>query len=190
MPVAYRDLVDIIKQRRNTKNFKDREVSRSDIEILIDSAVWAPNHRSTEPWKFFVIPKNSDMREKIGQGLVSLQEESTGKALSEDQKSRIKAQFDVSTTLVFCFSAVDDNTEITEENYAAVCCAIQNIQLVAESLGLGVGWSTGRIAKIKNLKDIFGIEQELKVAGVLTVGYPDDRALKNRKDFKLSTKWL
>ena len=85
---------------------------------------------------------------------------------------------------------MDDDLEITEENYAAVCCAIQNMQLVAESLGLGVGWSTGRISKIKSLNELFRVHDDLKMVGVLTVGYPGSRSPKARKDFNLSTEWL
>ena len=60
--------------------------------------------------------------------------------------------------LIFVFSLEDENEEISEENYGATCCAIQNIQLMATSLGLGVGWSTGKIAKINAISEILGIE--------------------------------
>ena len=54
-------IINLVKSRRNTKNFKDQEVPRRLIEILLDSAVWAPNHRNTEPWKFFVVGKDSEV---------------------------------------------------------------------------------------------------------------------------------
>ena len=190
MPSDDQKIINLVKSRRNTKNFKDQEVPRRLIEILLDSAVWAPNHRNTEPWKFFVVGKDSEVRKKIAEGMISLQEETTGKISSDEQKLKIIRQFEAGTTLIFVFSIMDDDLEITEENYAAVCCAIQNMQLVAESLGLGVGWSTGRISKIKSLNELFRVHDDLKMVGVLTVGYPGSRSPKARKDFNLSTEWL
>lgn len=92
--------------------------------------------------------------------------------------------------LIFVFSLLSENEEIAEENYAATCCAIQNIQLTATSLGLGVGWSTGNVAKIRNMNQILGTDEDLKIAGVLTVGYPEALVPKTRKDYETVTKWL
>jgi nitroreductase len=41
--------------------------SRKDVEELIDAAVWAPNHRFTQPWRFFVVA--GDERERISSEL-------------------------------------------------------------------------------------------------------------------------
>ena len=46
------EIIQIIKQRRNTKNFVDKDVAKIDIETLLDAAIWAPNHRDTQPWRF------------------------------------------------------------------------------------------------------------------------------------------
>ena len=92
--------------------------------------------------------------------------------------------------LIFVFSLEDKNEEISEENYGATCCAIQNIQLMATSLGLGVGWSTGKIAKINAISEILGIEEQVKIVGVLTIGYSDTIKTKSRTSHKRLTKWL
>ena len=63
-------LLEIIKSRRNTKNFTKEDVSRENVELLLEAAVWAPNHRNTEPWRFFVVPKNSQTRTKIADGMI------------------------------------------------------------------------------------------------------------------------
>ena len=57
-------------------------------------------------------------------------------------------------------------------------------------MGLGVGWSTGNVAKIRNISRILGTDENLRIAGVLTVGYPDAVAPKTRKDYETLTKWL
>jgi nitroreductase len=45
-------IVNIIKASRNTKRFVDRHVSDNEIRVLLDSVVWAANHRNTEPRRF------------------------------------------------------------------------------------------------------------------------------------------
>ena len=184
------EILDIIKNRRNTKIFEDREIDNSQIEILLESAIWAPNHRNTEPWRFYVVGKGSSLRNKISEGIISLQESSSGNKLTQDQKDKIYDQIYSSPLLIFVYSLLGENDEITEENYGAVCCAIQNIQLTATEMGLGVGWATGKICKISNLDEIFKLKDQLKIVGVLSVGYPKSNSKKTRKDFKTITTWL
>ncbi|MBI15872.1 MAG: hypothetical protein CL782_06500 [Chloroflexi bacterium] len=184
------EIFNIIKNRRNTKIFEDKAINNIQIETLLESAIWAPNHRNTEPWRFYVVGKNSPARNKISEGMIALQEQNLEKKLSQDQENKIYNQIDSSPLLIFVYSLIGINDEITEENYGAVCCAIQNIQLTATGMGLGVGWSTGKICKISNLNKIFGITEQLKIAGVLSVGYPKSNSIKTRKNFKSLTTWL
>jgi nitroreductase len=64
------------------------------------------------------------------------------------------------------------------------------MQLTATAIGLGVGWSTGKISKIYNLNNILGVDPSLKIVGVLSIGYPSSVAKKTRKDYSSLTKWL
>ena len=36
-------ILETIKNRRNTKVFEDKEIENTQIEILLESATWAPN---------------------------------------------------------------------------------------------------------------------------------------------------
>jgi len=185
------DIVEIIKNRRNTKSFTEKEVLNEDIEYLLDSGTWAPNHRNTEPWRFFVLQKKSVLKKQISKEMIILQENKSKKILNDEQRLNIIKKISNVPSLIFVYSLIDENDkEITEENYGAVCCAIQNIQLVATSLGLGVGWSTGTISKIDNLNTILGITENLKITGVLSIGYPDLEISKTRTNYKTLTKWL
>src|SRR5471032_2682590 len=46
---------DAIRDRRAIKKFIDRPVTREEIETLLDAATLAPNHRLTQPWRFYVL---------------------------------------------------------------------------------------------------------------------------------------
>ena len=183
-------IIDIIKSRRNTKQFVNRNVTDDELRIILDAAVWAPNHRNIEPWRFFVIRKDSPIKSDIAYGLIDLQEKASGTASSDNQKQRIIGEVSDYPSLIFVYSLVDDSEEMTEENYGAVCCAIQNMQLVATSMGLSAGWSTGKVAKLQNMDRVFGITEKLKMVGVLTIGEPEDSVDKGRTSYEELTQWF
>src|SRR3954462_10759677 len=46
---------DAIRARRSIKRFTNRPVTREEIETLLAAATLAPNHRLTQPWRFYVL---------------------------------------------------------------------------------------------------------------------------------------
>lgn len=67
----------------------------------------------------------------------------------------------------------DANPEIDEENYGAVCCAIQNLSLAAHAAGIGTSWSSGAVAAAPTLHDLVGAGDNEKMVGLIRVGYLD-----------------
>ena len=62
------DLVQrVIQTRRTVRSFTPDAVDDSDISELIEAAVWAPNHRMTEPWRFFVLRSSGAKRAEVAQ---------------------------------------------------------------------------------------------------------------------------
>src|SRR3954465_4329800 len=48
-------VTDAIRDRRSIKRFTDQPVAREQIETLLAAATLAPNHRLTQPWRFYVL---------------------------------------------------------------------------------------------------------------------------------------
>src|ERR1043165_3397413 len=61
------DVSEAIRARRSIKRFADRPVSREEIEALLAAATLAPNHRLTQPWRFYVL--GPDARYAYGRAL-------------------------------------------------------------------------------------------------------------------------
>ena len=55
VPDALGAVETVITGRRTAKQFVPQPVPRSTIARLIEAAVWAPNHRLNEPWRFYVL---------------------------------------------------------------------------------------------------------------------------------------
>ena len=50
------DIVEeVIVARRTVKQFLPLAVASETLKRLIECAVWAPNHRLNEPWRFYVL---------------------------------------------------------------------------------------------------------------------------------------
>ena len=184
------NVINLIKGRRNTKQFSQEDISLDEVKMLLDAGVWAPNHRNNEPWRFVTVRKDSPIKRNIAEGLITLQERNSTGTLPDAHKERIRQDVAESPWLIFVYSEISDLDEVTEENYGAVCCAIQNIQLMATAIGLSVGWSTGGISKIEGLDKMFGIQEPLKIVGVLTVGHPEATVQKTRTHYNEKTTWL
>src|SRR5579883_2912176 len=49
------DVREAIQTRRTIKRYRAEPVPGALIEQVLEAAVWAPNHRLTEPWEFVVV---------------------------------------------------------------------------------------------------------------------------------------
>ena len=167
-------IFDLIRTRRNTKQFADREVAAELIERIIEVATWAPNHRHTEPWRFVVLPKGSEARATVARLVHDWTYENVK---NPNPKRRVESAKQVRDevlaipAMVYIYSVPGDDDEVTQENYAAACCAAQNMQLAAHALGLAVGWSTGRTCKCEDVHRAIGADPEWQVVGAFSIGY-------------------
>ena len=62
------NVTDAIAQRRSIKKFEDRPLTREEIEPLLDAAVLAPNHKLTQPWRFYVLGPEARRRYGLALG--------------------------------------------------------------------------------------------------------------------------
>ncbi len=193
IPMARTSVYEAIFGRRMTKEFADEPVRREALENLFAAAVWAPNHRLTEPWRFFVIEKDSPTRQKVAQLAWEAAYERVANP-SPDQKrqsadaSRKRILDAPALVYAYCVPGPDDET--TQENYAAVCCAVQNIALAAVAEGLGLDWSTGAVTRHPRLSETLGGQPDWKMVGALFIGVPEHRAISRRSPSSASVFWL
>ena len=164
-------IFEAIQARRSIKQFTDRTISREEIERLLDAAVQAPNHRMTEPWRFYVLGPES----RAGYGAAL----GARKAKHVDEREAAEAVIEkVSRThrelpLMLAVSVVlDENPEIREEDYAATYMAIQNLSLVAHAMGLGTHIKSGGIMDDPRSHAAVGLPEGERIVATINVGEP------------------
>ena len=170
------DVIHAIETRQSIGRVKQDPVPRDLIERILESAVHAPNHRITEPWRFHVFTgKGRGELARVRAEIARLQAEAEGEdeelaagRISRERKKAFRAPVVVA---VICESGRDEVE--TLENYAACAAAVQNMLLTAHALGLGAMWRTGPVAYHDRMRGFFGLEEGDTVVAHLYIGWPD-----------------
>jgi nitroreductase len=165
----------IIKTRRTIKRFLLQPVPRQLLASLLGTAVWAPNHKLTEPWRFYIL--DGESRRRVGEIAAAISRaKAKPQAKSEDVElgaAQVLKTWAEIPTLLYVTTIPDVSPDIDEENYGAVCCAIQNFMLLAHTAGLATSWSSGAVAQSPELRRFVGAQETERMVGLLRVGYPD-----------------
>ena len=168
IPANDLSVYEAIYRRRMAWRFKDTPVDREAINRILDTAVWAPNHRLTEPWRFFVLEKGSPARAQAAEAAYEYSLEDGNRGRAEAARQKVLEP----PILVYAYSKPGDNEGVTRENYASVCCAVQNMSLAAVAEGLTVTWETGRTTRSPQLGKILGAEKTWQMVGPSQSAYP------------------
>jgi nitroreductase len=186
------DAIDAIQRRTSVRRFRPDSVSRDTIQRLLDSAVRAPNHKLTEPWRFAVL--RGDARAgyaeiRAGHRLKRFTDPASAEALAGVEKVRREALETPAFIVVMCKESPDEITR--EEDYAAAMMAIANMMIAAESLELGTYLRTGGVMREPVLADLIGLPEGFRVVGILSLGYPAETdPPRRRRPAAELTQWL
>ena len=165
-----------IETRQSIGRVKQDPVPKALVEKVLESAVHAPNHKITEPWRFHVFAgKGRGEFARARVELARLQAEAEGEeeefAAGRISRERKKA-FRAPVVIAVISKGGRDEVE-TLENYAACAAAVQNMQLTAHSLGLATIWRTGPVAYHPYMRDFFGLEENDRIVAYVYLGYSD-----------------
>lgn len=106
------ELIDQVIVPLDWLKMDNRPVSQELVLELLDHAVWAPNHRLREPWRFIFIAR--DQMEKL-------------EWLSHEPADHL-----------MIINKTDSDPFKQNENIAAAFCLIQNFQLLANERGVAM----------------------------------------------------
>jgi nitroreductase len=156
----------LIRGRRTVHDFTAELPPRDLILRGIDAARWAPNHHATEPWHFYLL--GSETAGEIAQLNATIVEKGRG---PEAAKEKLERWLSVPGWLVVTCDNSED-VQRQREDYASVCCAIQNLQLYLWSEGVGVKWTTGAVTRDAQFYDLIWADPQAEtVVGMLWYGY-------------------
>lgn len=163
------DLHKALVERRTISSFKPDVPDSEIIQRAIEAARWAPNHRYTEPWHFYLLgPETAAQVVALNKAIVEKTKGTDVAALKDKKWSAVP-----SWLLVTCDKS--DDVLKDQEDYAATACAIQNLQLALWADGVGCKWTTGDITRTNELADLCWFDAAAeRVVGLLMIGYPEE----------------
>lgn len=152
--------IETMLKRRSTRSFAKRPLKEEDLRAIVDCALHAPSGMGRQTWKFTVV----ENREKI-QRLAR----ATGDALGREDYNMYAPE------VLIIPSNEKDSPFGMEDN----ACAMENIYLAAEALGIGCVWinqlrTICDVPKIREILDEFHIPGDHVVYGLAALGYRDD----------------
>jgi nitroreductase len=170
------ELVEAIRSRQSIGRVRQDPVPEEMVREILESAIHAPNHRITEPWRFHVfVGKGRGELARARAETARLQAEAEGEEeeMAAGRISRERKKAFRSPVVIAVISEAGRDEVETLENYAACAAAVQNMLLTAHSLGLGTIWRTGPVAYHEHMREFFALADGDRIVGYLHVGYPD-----------------
>jgi nitroreductase len=163
--------LDILLNRRSIREFTPREPTRAEIETLLEYAVTVPNHRLTQPWRFYVL--GPDARRAFGLALGGRKARKIeDPAAAEQIRQKVAGEHAALPAMVAVAITHNDNPEIAAEDYAAGMMAVHAITLAAIALGLGTHIKTGAVMDDPAARAAIGVRDGERVIATLNVGEP------------------
>jgi nitroreductase len=181
---------EAIRARRSIKKFTDRPVTREEIETLLAAAALAPNHRLTQPWRFYVLGPEARYAYGLALGERKARKqpnEESGRAL----RDAVAAEHRALPAMIAVAVVHVDDPEVREEDYAAAMMAVENLALTAVELGLGTHIKTGGVMSDPAACVAAGVRDGERIVAIVNVGTPADvPPAKSRESAAVFTTWM
>lgn len=182
--------MQVIRDRRSQKTFKDRPVLEDDIRTMLDAAVLAPNHKMTQPWSFAVLGRLAKKTYGEIRAVLKLREEIDA-AGAQEKRARIIAETAAVPAVIVVMQKLEGDAHRKREDYAAVFMAIENILLVATSMGLGSKVHTGDVLNAPPMRELVKAEENEQIVAIIHLGEPaEEMKPKVRIPAADKTRWI
>lgn len=162
------ELFEIIKSRRAVfpVQYNNEEITESELNRVLESANWAPNHKRTEPWRFRVIRERA--KQRFAEFMVQKYMDNTpAENQSERKKLDIIDKCNLSDTIILIHQKTSGLVPEWEE-LAATSMAVQNMWLMATALRIGAYWSSP--SAILQMEEFLPMEENEKCIGIFYMG--------------------
>jgi F420 biosynthesis protein FbiB-like protein len=191
-----------IQNRRSIRRYQPDSVPRAVIETLLSAAIWSPSAHNRQPWRFAVI-EQAGMKEKLALTMGTrlrrdLTADGVPETVIEKDASRSYSRITSAPVLIaLCLSMADmdvypDERRNRNEYLMAVqstAMAGQNLLLAAHDLGLGACWMCAPLFVPDIVRDVLELPDDWQPQALLTLGYPAETKVKERRPLEASVLW-
>ena len=150
------DLLSIIKGRRSVRSFLDKAIGPEFLDSLKEALIWAPSAGNLQS-RFFYFIREREVKERLVE-------------LALEQQFISEAQVVVVACADLRKASAYGERGSTLYCIQDVACSVQNMMLMAHSLGLGSVW-VGSFDEA-GVSKLLGLPEYLRPVALVPVGYP------------------
>ena len=171
------DCIQAILERRSCRNFLNKKVEEEKITKILECGFYAPSPVNKQPWEFIVVENkqyNDRLIEISSKAKKNAGEKSDWGWLPKMDVSFIK---EVPVLIVVVGdpsrNGAEQFLEEPSKGYEHTCSAsVQNMLLVAQSLGLASLWFT--LFEKNDVRTLFDIDKEKDPLAIICLGYAEN----------------
>ena len=149
---------DLILKRRSIRKFNGDEVTKNQLNKILEAGLLAPTAMNRKPCNFLIVSNKDTLVE-----------------LSEVKKHGSKFLKDADKAIVVTASTLEADTWIEDSSIA-----LTFMHLMAADIGVGSCWIQMHLRKSSNgedseklVRDILKIDDHYRIVGILALGIPD-----------------
>ncbi|HEY6484638.1 MAG TPA: nitroreductase [Steroidobacteraceae bacterium] len=160
--------IDALLRRRSARLLAAPAPDAAAIELILESAMRAPDHGGLRPWRFTVIQGEGLMRlgELFAESVRRHRDPITPEELERARRKALRAPLVIAVAAV-----IQTAVRIPAiEQILSAGAAAQNMLLAAFVLGYNAVWKTGAPAYDDEVKAAFGLAPKDAIVGFLYVG--------------------
>ncbi len=180
------EVLENIKARRSVRAYTEQQVPEEDLRTILEAATYAPSGMHLETWHFTAIQNVSKLAE-LNERIKGAFAKRDDVRLQERARNKAYCCYYHAPTLVIV------SNEPTQWWAGMDCaCAIENMFLAAQSLGIGSCWinqlgTTCDDPGVREFITALGVPVSHKVYGCVALGYGDPKIPMKEKKVKADT---
>jgi len=158
------NLSEIIKKRVSVSKFNEMAVNVDLVKQLLGHAVYAPNHKLREPWRFVLL--EGEGKKNFVSNYINQVSES-----SKEESEQLLSKVFSAPMIVAFIMPVNKDFRDELEDLQAVAALIQNFLLLATEVNLATSWKTPKYIESEIFKEVIGCMPNEIIVGMVMIGY-------------------
>jgi nitroreductase len=173
---------DVIQTRQTVrpKRLARPAPDATQLHSILTAAGAAPDHGQLLPWRFVIVPESqrAELADTFVQSLIERDHSATNEHVTRAREKAYRSPLLI--LVVVDVQRGDIEIDFFERTLSAGC-AVQNMLLMATSLGFGSALTSGKALKAEGLRELFGLQDGEHALCFINIGTVTSPTVRRRR---------